>query len=157
MQKTKQKISVGAVLATAGLVALLTVSFLGFFAAAWYVRVYGRIGFDSILFTLTSSLGGVDQGLIRDFMWGAAAPTVLCTVAVSLILFWPGKKKLFNKTAASVISLVLCIGLLLHGLSGLGGGVAAASDHSQGHDQGQQQAEQLLSVLHLFFLHFDLV
>ena len=115
MQKTKQKISVGAVLATAGLVALLLVSFLGFFAAAWYVRVYGRIGFDSIIFTLTSSLGGVDQGLIRDFMWGAAAPTVLCTVIVSLVLFWPGKKKLINRTAAGVISLVLCIGLLLHG------------------------------------------
>ena len=115
MQKTKQKISVGAALATAGLVALLLISFLGFFAAAWYVRVYGRIGFDSILFTLTSSLGGVDQGLIRDFMWGAAAPTVLCTVAVSLILFWPGKKKIFHRTVASVISLVLCIGLLLHG------------------------------------------
>jgi phosphoglycerol transferase len=115
MQKTKQKISVGAVLATAGLVVLLLVSFLGFFAAAWYVRVYGRIGFDSIIFTLTSSLGGVDQGLIRDFMWGAAAPTVLCTVIVSLVLFWPGKKKLINRTAAGVISLVLCIGLLLHG------------------------------------------
>ena len=115
MQKTKQKISVGAALATAGMVALLFVSFLGFFAAAWYVRVYGRIGFDSILFTLTSSLGGVDQGLIKDFLLGAAAPTVLCTVMVSLVLFWLGKKRLVNKTWASIISLVLCIGLLVHG------------------------------------------
>jgi phosphoglycerol transferase len=115
MQKTKQKISVGTALATAGLVALLLISFLGFFAAAWYVRIYGRIGFDSILFTLTGGLGGVDQGLIRSFLWGAATPTVLCTVMVSLVLFWPGKKKLVKQTTASVISLVLCLGLLIHG------------------------------------------
>lgn len=124
MQKTKQKnISAGAALATAGLVVLLLISFLGFFAAAWYVRIYGRIGFDSILFTLTGGLGGVDQGLVRSFIWGAAVPCVLCTVLSSLILFWPGKavaikgKKLLplSKGSASVISLVLCICLLLHG------------------------------------------
>ena len=84
MQKTKQKISIGSALATAGLVALLLISFLGFFAAAWYVRIYGRIGFDSILFTLTGGLGGVDHGLIRSFLWGAAVPAVLGTVTVSL-------------------------------------------------------------------------
>ena len=115
MQKTKQKISIGSALATTGLVALLLISFLGFFAAAWYVRIYGRIGFDSILFTLTGGLGGVDHGLIRSFLWGAAVPAVLGTVMVSLVLFWPGKKKLVNKSWASVISLVLCLGLLIHG------------------------------------------
>jgi phosphoglycerol transferase len=34
---------------------------------------------------------------------------------VSLVLFWPGKKKLVKQTTASVISLVLCLGLLIHG------------------------------------------
>lgn len=113
--KSQQKISVSAILATAGLVALLFISFLGFFAAAWYVRIYGRIGFDSILFTLTGGLGGVDQGLVRSFLWGAALPCVLCTVTISLILFWPGRKKPVSRGVASVISLVLCLCLLIHG------------------------------------------
>ena len=124
MQKTKQKNhSLSTILATAGLVVLLAISFLGFFAAAWYVRVYGRIGFDSIIFTLTSSLGGVDQGLIKDFMLGAALPTVLCTAIVSLLLFWGGKpltirgKKLLpmKRTVSAVISLALSLCLLIHG------------------------------------------
>ena len=93
MQNTKiqRKNNVSAILATAGLVVLLLVSFLGFFAAAWYVRVYGRIGFDSILYTLTGGLGGVDQGLVKDFLLGGALPAVLCTAAVSFVLFWRGK------------------------------------------------------------------
>ena len=124
MQKTKQKNhSLSTILATAGLVVLLAISFLGFFAAAWYVRVYGRIGFDSIIFTLTSSLGGVDQGLIKDFMLCAALPTVLCTAIVSLLLFWGGKpltirgKKLLpmKRTVSAVISLALSLCLLIHG------------------------------------------
>ena len=39
-----------------GLTFFLLVAFLGFFAALWYVRIYGRIGFDSVLFTLTLKL-----------------------------------------------------------------------------------------------------
>ena len=43
----------------AGLTFLLLVAYGCFFAARWFVTVYGRIGFDSILFTLQSSLSGV--------------------------------------------------------------------------------------------------
>ena len=121
--KTKQKISVGTVLSGFGLTILLTVSFMAFFSAAWYVRIYGRIGFDSILYTLTGGLGGVDQGLVKSYLTGAALPAVACAIAVSLLLFWPGKALVIRKRQflpihrgwASVISLVLCIGLLIHG------------------------------------------
>ena len=38
------------ILANVGLSFLILLGSLCFFSAAWYVRVYGRIGFDSILF-----------------------------------------------------------------------------------------------------------
>ncbi len=118
-QKTEQKENQGLRLPGVILViALLAVSFLGFFAAAWYVRVYGRIGFDSILFTLTSSLGGVDEELIRNFCLGAVLPAVACTAAVSFLLFGKVKGKTiwpFSRTFAANVSLILSIGLLVHG------------------------------------------
>jgi phosphoglycerol transferase len=121
MQQTKTK-SFGAVLRILALTTLLLISFLGFFAAAWYVRVYGRIGFDSILYTLTASLGGVDSGLIQDFSIGAALPAAVCAIAASLLLFWPGQvrvcgKKLLplKKATATTISLLLSLCLLIHG------------------------------------------
>ena len=65
---------------------LLAIAFLCFFAARWFVTVYGRIGFDSILFTLQSSLDGVQSDLITSFLMGAALPAVICTVLSCVIL-----------------------------------------------------------------------
>ena len=69
-----------------GLTLLLFVSYLCFFAARWFVTVYGRIGFDSILFTLQSSLSGVQSDLVTSFLVRAALPCVICTVLSCAIL-----------------------------------------------------------------------
>ena len=65
---------------------LLLVSFLCFFAARWYIKTYGDLGFDSILYTLFSDLGGVQSGLIADFCLKALLPTILCTAAGTAVL-----------------------------------------------------------------------
>ena len=90
---------------------LLFVAFLGFFAAWWYVRVYGRIGFDSVIFTLTGGLGGVSPDLIQKFLTGALLPSVLCTAAAGALLFWRWSWK---RWIPVTISLVLSVGLLTH-------------------------------------------
>ena len=69
-----------------GLTLLLFISYLCFFAARWFVTVYGRIGFDSILFTLQSSLSGVQSDLVTSFLVRAALPCVICTVLSCAIL-----------------------------------------------------------------------
>ena len=77
---------VGTVIA---LTALLLFAYVCFFAARWFVTVYGRIGFDSILFTLQSSLDGVQSDLIRSYLLGGLVPAVVCTglsCAILLIL-----------------------------------------------------------------------
>ena len=66
---------------------LLSFSCLCFFAARWYIRTYGDLGFDSILYTLLSDLGGVQAGLIWSFSLKALLPTILCGCVVTWVLF----------------------------------------------------------------------
>ncbi len=90
---------------------LLLVAYLGFFAAWWYVRVYGRIGFDSVIFTLTGGLSGVNPDLIVSFLLGAVLPAVLCAAASSLLLF---RRWNWKRWIPVCISLYLSAGLLIH-------------------------------------------
>ncbi len=99
------------IFANTGLCLLLLIAFLGFFAAWWYVRIYGRIGFDSVIFTLTGGLGGVSPDLIRSFILGAAVPTLACTALCGVLLFWRWNWKRWWPVT---ISLVLSVGLLVH-------------------------------------------
>ena len=80
------------IMGTAVLTLLLFAGFLCYFSAAWYVSVYGRIGFDSVLYTLTQSLSGVQSGLIIQYLTGAAVPALAWTAALTLLLFAPWKK-----------------------------------------------------------------
>ncbi len=101
----------------AGLCILLFAAFVCFFAARWYVAVYGRVGFDSVLYTLTSSLGGVQSGLIVSYLTGGLLPAVYSTAVVCLLLFFPWHKylKLTRKRWISVcLSLIFSAGLLTH-------------------------------------------
>lgn len=102
---------------------LMLVAFLGFFAAWWYVRVYGRIGFDSVLFTLTGGLGGVSETLIYDFLLKGALPALLCTLVLCVLLFWEGKPKIVlrnvqlfpvKRNLAAAIACLLSLALLVH-------------------------------------------
>ena len=97
--------------ANAGLCLLLFAAFLCFFAAWWYVRVYGRIGFDSVIYTLTSGLSGVSTSLIQSFLAGALLPAALCTLAAGIGLLRPWKWK---RWIPVTVSIVLSLGLLIH-------------------------------------------
>ena len=62
------------------LAALLAVACLCFFAALWYRNTYGDLGFDSVLYTVFSDLGGVQSGLILDLALKAFLPAGVLTV-----------------------------------------------------------------------------
>ena len=106
---------------------LLLVAYLCFFAAQWYVDVYGRIGFDSVLYTLFSGTDGVSSDLLSGYLTGGALPALICWAATLLILYFPLKRtvyaKLFSKKrrlfpltrrAAGIIGLVLSLVLILY-------------------------------------------
>ncbi len=90
-------------------------AFLGFFSAWWYVRIYGRIGFDSVIFTLSNSLSGVDSGLIMNYITGAVLPTLGCTAVIGFFLFFHWKPRFLNRAVRVCITLVLSAGLLIQG------------------------------------------
>ena len=110
-------------IALVALCLLILIAFLCFFSAAWYVRIFGRIGFDSIIDTLTSGMGGVSTDLIDHYLAGAVLPTLICTVLVILPLFWAGKPLLrirsitlfpIPRWIASLLAVALSLGLLFY-------------------------------------------
>ena len=110
MTKTRSRRSIRLVTAV-GLTLLLMVAYGCFFAARWFVAVYGRIGFDSILFTLQSSLSGVQSDLVRSFLLRGALPAAVCTILSCAILLM--LRKLPVRGWVSILaSLVLVLFLL---------------------------------------------
>lgn len=113
--KTKTYSQAGRRIGTAALCILIFVAFLCFFSAIWYVRVYGRIGFDSVLYTLTSSLGGVQSDLVLKYLTGGALPAAASTAGVCILLFFRRKNRPLLKRAIAVCtSIVLSLGLIVH-------------------------------------------
>ena len=112
MTKTKLRRPIS-ILTAVGLTCLLFVSFLCFFAARWFVTVYGRIGFDSILFTLQSSMDGVQSDLVRSFLLRAALPCAVCTALSCAILLL--LRQLPVRGLVSILgSVVLALGLTVY-------------------------------------------
>ena len=71
------------------LCALLVVSStICLFSAHWYVQTYGNTGFDSILFTLQSSVSGAESTLVYRFLIGAILPAVLASAGFLVLLFY---------------------------------------------------------------------
>ena len=88
----------------------LMVASLCFFAARWYIRTYGDLGFDSILYTVFSDLGGVQSGLVIAFCLKAVLPALLLAAAGLLGLRRLGKTKLqrvLTRVTALVLSLLM--------------------------------------------------
>lgn len=101
--------------AVAGCTLLLFAAFWCFFSARWFVNVYGRIGFDSILYTLNSSLNGVESELLIKYSLQALLPCLFFTgLAVFLFFFCPRRKNgKYQKAAPGKGSYMLCILLAL--------------------------------------------
>ena len=99
-------------------IVLFGVALVAFFSARWYVSTYGRLGFDSVLYTLKSNLGGTQSGLIGQYLLKALFPALLCITATIIFLIflhhrkrgkYQSAKKPFN---VYPITVVLSAGLL---------------------------------------------
>ena len=114
-QKHQVGTHIGRHIVTGLLCLLILIGYLCFFSGRWYVRVYGRIGFDSVLYTLTASLGGVQKGLISDYLLTGALPALLCSAATALLLFFPWKKLRFLKRWLCItVSIALSLSLITY-------------------------------------------
>ena len=104
---------------------LVLAAFICFYAAVWFVTVYGQIGFDAVLFTLQSSLSGVQSDLIGSYLEGGLKPALMMSTAVNFILFFHPKKGLsipvgkdrvqvypFHRVVSIVLAVVMSVCLL---------------------------------------------
>lgn len=71
---------------------------LCFFSARWFVSTYGRLGFDSILFTLSAELEGVQPGLITRYLLTGFLPAVVLTLGMDFLLFRKRKTGKYQKS-----------------------------------------------------------
>lgn len=86
--KHSRWVSILKILLSVVLSAFVLFGTLLFFSALWYIRNYGDTGFDSVLFTLLSNMGGVSEGLLASYLLGSVLPTVLlCAALIFLIYF----------------------------------------------------------------------
>ena len=94
--------------------ALIVLALFLFFSATWYKIHYGNTGFDSVLFTLFSEMGGVSPKLIFSFIFGSILPTVLLSIAFIFALYflrikkeWFQKLKYWHRTVMALILALL--------------------------------------------------
>lgn len=97
----------------------LFLAYLCFFSGRFYVATFGRLGFDSVLYTLSASLGGVQSGQITRWLLQGFLPAALLSfVTFALLFFLPAKKgkyeqtskgKAFSRWCALLLSLCLSL------------------------------------------------
>ena len=107
---------------------LLLLGFICFFSGKWYVDVYGRLGFDSVIYTLSAGLSAVESNLITSFL-STVIPRVLLGVAlVCIALFYPVKKRVilslfgklrlqlfpFHRIVSLLLSIAISLGLIVY-------------------------------------------
>ncbi len=128
-QKKQNNSKAKSIILAALSVFLLLIGFLALFAALWYVDLYGDVGFDSVIYTIFSDLGGTDPELIKSFVINALLPTILATYVMSLVIFYKPKNKVMlsiktkakllkariyplTKVSSAVISLILAAAMI---------------------------------------------
>lgn len=91
------------------LILLFFIVSLMFYAARWYISIYGATGFDSILFTLFSNMTGVEPEIVKTLVIGTVIPAVLQTAAASVLLFvrFKNAKAIHIKNICSLIIIFL--------------------------------------------------
>lgn len=97
--------------------ALITIafflSFCALFSAHWYITVFGKVGFRSILFTVLAPMKGTANGIVYDWLLKGLLPSVICTFI--LCLFYFSKTKI-KKTIKNIICIILCLCLWWYGI-----------------------------------------
>ena len=113
--KMKFRRAIIAVLCTAA----LFLGYLCFFSGRFYVSTFGRLGFDSVLYTLSASLGGVQSGQVTRYLLRALLPSVLMTAVTVWLLMWQPwlrRKGKYESGKASCKFTCWCSALLTLGL-----------------------------------------
>lgn len=102
MKKSKRFSRLGITVSSVLCCGLLALSFVCYYAARWYIAIYGNLGFDSILYTLTAGLDGVESGLVSSFINHALIRGVFCGGLIGALFVLPSFSSLFRCRAVTM-------------------------------------------------------
>ena len=104
---------------------LLVVGFVCIFSARWYRNTYGDTGFDSILYTLLSGLGGVESDLLISYLFSGALPALLFAAITAILIFREPKQRRkgypLPNWLAMTVSVLVSLGLTAGAMVATGG------------------------------------
>lgn len=95
------------------LVLFLFLAMVVLFADLWYIRTYGRINFDSILFTLTSDLSGTSSTLMWQYILEGLLPAIVISAALTGLVLFLRIRRRIRKWILTLVICLLCIGALI--------------------------------------------
>ncbi len=100
------------------LIILLSFCILVFCSAVWYIEIFGKTGFDSVIFTLFAGTENSNPVFFKLYFLYAVLPAAAASLLFCTAIFLPLKSKYFLK---KLISLCLCAVLIISsfGFSGL--------------------------------------
>ncbi len=99
------------------LLILLLLGLFSHFAAKWYSKVFGDVGFDSIIYTLFSGTDGVNKDLVNNYIKDGVIASLIAFVIIAFVLFFKSKKRIvlsfFNKFKISIFPLKRSVAVIL--------------------------------------------
>lgn len=93
--------------------AFLSIALVLFFADRWYINTYGRINFDSILFTLTANLAGTSSTLFFKYALQGLLPAVLSGTALICLSCYLIRRERIKPWLLRTITVVLSVALIV--------------------------------------------
>ncbi len=100
-------------------------------SAAWYIGLYGNVGFDSVIYSLIAGTRGINKDVMVKYILTALLPAIGITSFLMLFLYGKPKKPLmlklksektvqiypFRRTVSLVLALVLSLGLFVYAIA----------------------------------------
>lgn len=84
------------------------------FADLWYIRIYGKTNFDSIIFTLTSNLSGSSSTLLWQYIVEGLIPAILASALLILLSVILLRKKKVRTWMATMGLCLVSLGALAY-------------------------------------------
>ena len=105
---------------------LLAFSYLAFYSARWCRKKYGDIGFDAVVYTMFSDLGGTSKSLILNYVKSVLPSTAVLSAVTAFVLFFYSEKHIFlrigqkfkmrlypfGNSVSALLSVILIIALI---------------------------------------------
>lgn len=113
---------------------LSVLSYLAFFSARWCRNKYGDIGFDAVIFTMLSNLGGTSKSLVLSYVKNVLPSTAVLSAITIFVLFFFSEKHIFLRIGqkfkmrlypfgnfvSALLSVILCVTLIISASSYVG-------------------------------------